>query len=78
VDALPILLGNAAQIVLCLAVAYFSYAVLHMLADFASGRNDRFSKFVHKTCRVVLDLLIYIIAGLYGLEYLIMKAGALT
>jgi hypothetical protein len=76
VDDLNILVGSAARIVLCMALAYFFYGFMHMLEDFVSGRNDKLSKFIHKTCRIVLDLLIYAIAGLYGLEYILMKGGA--
>jgi hypothetical protein len=72
---LSALIGDTAQIVLFLALAHFAYGVLHMLVDALSERHDRFSKYGRRICKATIDALIYLMAGLYGLEYLVIKAG---
>jgi hypothetical protein len=77
-DALIILIGDAARIVLSIACAYLIYGIVHMSADLLENREDRISQLCHKVCRVALNLLIYVIAALYGLEYVIMKMTGST
>ncbi|MEA2943236.1 MAG: hypothetical protein QOD09_3765 [Bradyrhizobium sp.] len=73
--AFATLIGDTARIVLFLALAHFAYGVLHMLVDALSERQDRFARYGRRICKATIDILIYLMAGLYGLEYLVMKAG---
>jgi len=77
-DRLIHLVGDVTVVVLCLAVAYLAYGIAHDLADILDHNDKSFWKLVRIICRIAVRVLLYVIAGLHGLEYLLMKAAGGT
>lgn len=63
-------LEDAAGIALCLALAYLAYGIAHIICDFLAQ-----TRFFHTFWRWVINILIFVIAGLYALEYSLRSAG---
>jgi hypothetical protein len=72
-DTLLWIAEDATRVALCFALAYLAYGIAHMLADLLADRSHWVIRSVRRICHVLINLLIYLIAGLYALEYLALK-----
>jgi len=71
-NALPNVVGLTG-IILGLCVAHLLYGLLHNVVDLLADREHWLLREVRRFCHIVIDLLLYFIAALYALEYMLMK-----
>lgn len=72
-DFLATLSGHSERVIFWLALSYLWYALAHTLIVLLAARQGRISQWLCKACKVLLGLLIYLISGLYGLNYLVLR-----
>jgi succinate dehydrogenase hydrophobic anchor subunit len=70
-EKLSTIFQGGAPIILFLALAHLAYGVAHLLADILADRKSPIARFVYDAARAVIILVIYTIAGLYAIEYII-------
>jgi hypothetical protein len=77
-DTLLWIVEDATRVALCFALAYLAYGIAHMLADLLADRSHWLIRSVRQFCHVLINILIYVIAGLYALEYLAIKSAQMA
>jgi len=74
-SALPDYFGDVAEIIFCIALAYFAYGLFHQICDLMGTSDHWLVRRIRGACKVAIAILLYLIAGLYALEYLAVKAA---
>lgn len=69
VQTIDYALPNAAAIFLALACAYTVHGIAEGIGQFIAPRTNRVCIILHKICHVLAVVSIFVIASLYGLEY---------
>lgn len=71
-DRLLFLVGDVTRIILALSLAHLAAGIAHNIGDLLAKNDHPLWRLLRTTCHVAVDTLLYVIAGLYALEYLSM------